>query len=224
MMQRTWTDALVCKPLIVIGSGGHARVLIDTLCRLGANILFITERDRTKMGAEVLGVRVAGEDALIHDHSPDSVLLVNGIGSADSLRLRNRIRLEWIENGYNFATIVHPAATVSELARLLPGAQIMAGAVIQSGAQIGRDTIVNTSASVDHDCLVGECVQISPGVTLCGNVVVGDLAHIGAGAVVIQGIQIGRQALVGAGSVVVRNVDDDQTVVGNPAKPLIRKK
>ena len=82
----------------------------------------------------------------------------------------------------------------------------MAGCVIQTGTNIGANSIVNTRASIDHDCTIGETVHIAPGVTLSGNVRVGDRTHIGTGAVVIQGIAIDADSLVAAGAVVYRDL------------------
>jgi UDP-perosamine 4-acetyltransferase len=206
------------KPVIVIGSGGHAKVLIAALQELKRKILFATDSDPVRIGSELLGIPIAGNDSLIEQQSPDEVELVNGIGSTGSLALRYRISCRWKDAGYSFATVIHPTAFVARSVQVGPGCQIMAGVVIQPGTVIGGNSIVNTRAAVDHDCQIGEYVHISPGVVLCGSVTVGDQSHVGAGSTVIQGIQIGRQVLVGAGAVVVNDVPDSVMVVGVPAK------
>jgi sugar O-acyltransferase (sialic acid O-acetyltransferase NeuD family) len=120
--------------------------------------------------------------------------------------------------GFTFATIVHPSAVVASDVALGEGAQIMAGAIIQPGSRIGMNTIVNTKASVDHDCLIGDHVHLSPGVTLSGDVRIYNGVHIGTGATVIQGITIGANSLVGAGSVVIADVPSEIRVLGAPAR------
>jgi sugar O-acyltransferase (sialic acid O-acetyltransferase NeuD family) len=98
----------------------------------------------------------------------------------------------------------------------------MQGAVIQSCVSIGKHCIINTTASVDHDCLLEDYVHISPNATLCGAVSVGEGSQVGAGAVVIPGIKIGKWSLVAAGAVVMKNVPDNVLVLGNPARVVKR--
>ena len=94
----------------------------------------------------------------------------------------------------------------------------MQGAIVQSCVQVGKHSIINTGASVDHDCVLGDFVHVSPHATLCGNVSVGEGTWIGAGAVVIPGICIGKNCIIGAGSVVVKDLPDGVKAYGNPCK------
>jgi sugar O-acyltransferase (sialic acid O-acetyltransferase NeuD family) len=96
----------------------------------------------------------------------------------------------------------------------------MQGAIIQADAVVGKHCIVNTGASVDHECVLEDFVHISPHATLCGNVSVGEGAWIGAGATIIPGVKIGAWAVVGAGAVVVRDVEPHTVVAGVPAKVM----
>ena len=96
----------------------------------------------------------------------------------------------------------------------------MAGAVINSGARIGTGCIVNTCASVDHDCNVGDYVHIAVGSHLCGTVSMGDETWIGAGAIVSNNISICSECMIGAGAVVVKDIKESGTYVGVPAKKV----
>ena len=96
----------------------------------------------------------------------------------------------------------------------------MQGAIIQSCAKIGKHCIINTGASIDHECQIADFVHISPHSTLCGNVHVGEGSWIGAGSTVIPGVKIGRWAVVGAGAVIIKDVPDKAVVAGVPAKVL----
>jgi carbonic anhydrase/acetyltransferase-like protein (isoleucine patch superfamily) len=92
--------------------------------------------------------------------------------------------------------------------------------VVASEAATGSAVVINTAASVDHDCLLADGVFVAPGACLGGNVRVEEMAWIGIGAVLSNGVAVGEQALVGAGGVVVTSVPGAVVVVGVPARSL----
>lgn len=208
----------IAKPVIVLGAGGHAKVLISALRRLKADILGATDADPTRKGSTILDVPVLGDDSLVAAHGPDQILLVNGLGSTHSTAARRALHEAFSKRGYRFATIIDPLALIAGPVEIGEGAQILAGAVLQPNVRIGANVIVNTRASVDHDCVIGAHAHIAPGVTLSGSVKVGEGAHIGTGASVIQGIRIGAGSVIGAGAAVITDVPDGATVVGIPAR------
>lgn len=209
------------KPkVVVVGAGGHARVLLDVLARCGVKVAGLTDADAAKHGKLLAGVRILGSDKILEQHPPASTVLVNAMGSTESMSLRQKIYERLKKEGYRFLTLVHPSAVVAPDAVLGEGVQVMAGAIVQPGAQIGADSIVNTGAQVDHDCRIGEHVHLSPGVTLSGAVSVGDATHVGTAATVVQGLRVGRGCLVAAGSVVTENVADGERVAGVPARRI----
>lgn len=208
-------------PVVVIGAGGHAKVLIEALQRGGMVVLALTDCDRKKTGSKILGAAVGGDDEwLMAAHPPGSVRLVNGVGSTRQTLSRRRIFDRFSALGYSFVSVIHPSAVIASDVVIGAGAQVMAGVVIQPGVRLGVDSIVNTHASIDHDCDIGPHAHVAPGATLSGNVVVGESSHIGAGATVIQGIVVGRESLVAAGAVVVANVSDRADVAGIPARDV----
>ena len=206
------------KAIIVIGAGGHAKVLLDTLLRSGRKIIGATDADATKHRSRILGIEVLGDDSVISGFAPRDLELVNGVGSVRAPRLRRGVYEAFSERGYTFTSVVHPSAVLGADVSFGEGVQIMAAAVIQAGSRIGTNSIVNTGAIVDHDCRIGAHVHVAPGAVLSGGVEVGEETLLGAGSTVRQGIRIGRQVIVGAGAVVVRAREDGVTAIGVPAR------
>ena len=203
-------------PIIIIGGGGHAKVIADILFACRKNVLGFVDKDPRK--STLLGLNRLGDDDLIRNYNPQQVMIANGLGSVGPPGVRKECFIELKERGYEFVECIHPSAVVSPFARLGEGIQVMAGAVIQPGVTIGDNSIINTRASIDHDCKIGAHVHIAPGVTLSGDVTVRDRSHVGTGASVIQGVKIGEDCLVGAGAVVVGDVGANQKVMGVPAR------
>lgn len=207
-------------PVIIIGGGGHAKVLIDALLLNNIEILGIADADLSQKGNSLMKIPVIGDDDMVFKYGPGNIHLVNGIGSVGLPVKRQEVFEKFKINGYTFAIVIHPSAVIASNVEICEGAQIMAGAVIQPASRIGIDAIVNTKVSVDHDCLIGDHVHLSPGVTLSGEVRIHNGVHVGTGATVIQGITIGANSLVGAGSVVVHDVPSGIRVLGAPARSL----
>lgn len=206
------------RPILIIGAGGHGRVIADLVRACGRDVLGYLDEDRAIHGQRIQGVDVLGGDDHLDEFSPEQVVLANGIGSVTSLELRLRVFTRLSSAGYLFEVLVHPGATVATSLSLCSGAQIMAGAVVQTGARIAENAIVNTGAIVDHDCVIGRHSHVAPGATLCGNVQLGERCFVGAGSTIIQGIRIGDGAFVGAGAVVVSDVENAVRVAGVPAR------
>lgn len=205
-------------PVIILGAGGHAKVLIDALLSASAVIAGIVAPDPALAGTNILGVPVLGGDDVVNEYPPSEIQLINGLGSVGLPVNRQQIFEKFKGMGYKFATVIHPSAVLASGVVLGEGAQVMAGVVIQPGSHTGINSIINTRASVDHDCTIGDHVHIAPGVTISGGVTVGTCSHVGTGATVIQGISIGNGCLVAAGAVVTKNIADGTMVRGVPAR------
>lgn len=203
------------RPLVLLGAGGHARVLAALARAAGHPVLGVCD---PTLAADAVSrwedLDVLGNDGALDRLSPDRVALMLGIGQLATGTLRERLYAVWRARGYDFPALVHPTAWIAPGVVLGDGVQVMAGAVIQPGSEIGENSIVNTRAGVDHDCHLGRDVHVAPGATLCGTVTVEDGAFIGAGATVIQGLRIGARAVVGAGVTLVRDLAPAMTVLG----------
>jgi sugar O-acyltransferase (sialic acid O-acetyltransferase NeuD family) len=205
------------KPVIIIGNGGHARVLVDILFMQKREIIGYTAPNEEN---NPYSITYLGGDEEILKYHPQEIELVNALGSVSDTKLRANIFNIFKSKGYRFSTIIHPSAVISETVTLGEGVQIMAGAVIQPFVKIDDNTIVNTSTSIDHDCCIGKHCHIAPGCVLSGGVFVGEGTHIGTGTKIIQNVIIGKNVLIGAGSLVLRSISDNKKVYGSPAKEV----
>lgn len=208
------------KSVIVIGGGGHARVVMDVLHLRAIPVIGICDPALVRGSVGPYGFPVLGDDEAVASYSPAQVELANGVGSTQSTQMRRQVYETFSARGYRFVEIVHPSAIIAGDVKLGEGAQIMAGAILQTGTAVECNAIVNTGARVDHDCHIGDHVHIAPGVTLSGAVFVGEGSHIGVAAAIIQSVKLGRNCLIGAGTVVTRNVPDDTRLVTPASRTL----
>lgn len=200
------------KPVIIMGAGGHSKVLIEALQLAGREIIGLVAPN-VSVGSECFGVKVIGDDKALSLYPPGDIELVNGLGALPDLDTRWELASRIRKKGFVFSQVIHPAAIISKNSEFATGVQAMAGVVVQPGTMVGEDTILNTGVLVDHDCIIGAACHLAPGVILSGNVTIGPHTHIGTGTAIIQGITIGENSVVGAGSVIYRDVPDDSLIV-----------
>lgn len=202
--------------VVVVGAGGHAKVCIELLRAMGEQVAWcVGDADSPP---QCLGVPVlVGDENLVALRQQGFQRLFVAIGAN---RVRQKLGLLALELGYQLVNAISPRAVVSPTAHLGVGVAVMAGAVINAEAAIGDFVIVNTCASVDHDCNLGSASHIAPHCALAGNVTLGERGFLGVGSSVIPGINIGADAVVGAGAVVVADIGSKVTAVGVPAKSI----
>lgn len=200
------------KSIRIIGAGGHGKVAAETAAACGyTDIAFLDDAfpERRKNGAwTIVGVSCDRTDTALFCAIGNNTLRAHLFGT---------LPLD------SASVLVHPAATLSPSARLGAGTLVVAGAVVNADVEVGRGVILNTSSSVDHDCILGDFVHVSPGARLAGNVRVGARSWIGIGAVVREGVTIGEDVLVAAGAAVIEDLPNDARVGGVPARPLNKK-
>lgn len=207
---------MIDDDIIMIGAGGHAKVVINTLIQLNIGIKCIYDDDNEKWGQSLCGVEIAGPISdLIYSVKRRAVMAIGD--NQTRKKFANRF-----EN-YDWITVIHPRATVHPSVCIGEGTVVFAGAVIQPDTIIGNHCIVNTNASIDHDCIVEDYAHIGPGSCLAGNVKVGEGAFFGIGSVAIMGSAIGRWSTVGAGAAVIHDIPDNVTAVGLPARVIKSK-
>ena len=191
------------KGIILIGAGGHAKVIAEIIEETGATVHAVVESDPAI--TSLMGYPVTRD---IQVGYPTIIAIGNN-------SIRKKIA---DQNNAEFGKAIHPSANISKRSSINNGSVVMSGVSINSGTTIGKHCIINTNASVDHDCVISDFVHISPNAALAGNVTVGEGSHIGIGSSVIQGIHIGKWVTIGAGAVIIEDVPDYAVVVGVPGK------
>jgi sugar O-acyltransferase (sialic acid O-acetyltransferase NeuD family) len=200
------------RPVIILGAGGHAKVVANVLKISGRDVIGLVTPDEEE-GTLKFGLKVLGKDNVLNSYSKKDILLANGVGALPKEMLRWELSKEFRDKGYTFINVIHPSAIIAEDVELGGGVQVMAGSVIQPGSYIGRDTIVNTASQIDHDCYISNNCHLSPGVILSGGVKIGKGCHIGTGSIVIQNISIGSNTVIAAGSVVYKHIADGMCLI-----------
>jgi sugar O-acyltransferase (sialic acid O-acetyltransferase NeuD family) len=206
------------RKALLIGGGGHAKVLLDILNGQGITIEAIISPKVDLSFSLFKNVKHFKNDDDVLRYNTDEVVLVNGVGSLPGDLTRASIFDNFQKYGYEFSTVVPKSSIVSEYCKLGMGVQIMPGAIINADARVGDNTIINSGAIIEHDCRIGSHNHIAPGAVLSGGVVTGDNVHISTGAKVIQGMKIGARAMVGAGATVSKDLGNDKKLY--VAKPF----
>lgn len=202
------------KKLLIWGAGDQGLVTLD--CALAMKvyerIAFIEIKERDCR--EILGYTIYQEeqfDEIIQDY--DEVIVATG-----SNELRETKTKMLLTMNVPLATIIHPSAVISPTAKIKSGSTVLANAIINLNARIGRGCIINNGAIIEHDCQVGDYVNICPKFAMAGHTTIGQRSYMGIGSTIIDEIKVGQGVTVGAGAVVIRDVPDNKLVVGVPAK------
>lgn len=196
----------MCKEVIIIGAGGHGKVIADIVFKSGDNFKGFLDDDLSK--EYVIG-------KIIDCKKYQDCYFVIGIGN-------NKVR-ETIAQEYNFLkfySAIHPTAVIANDVNIGNGSVIMPNAVINANSKIGNHCIINTASVVEHDCVIDDFAHISPNATLCGTVRIGRETHIGAGAVIKNNITICENVTVGIAAAIVKDIDKPGIYIGVPGRKV----
>lgn len=208
------------ESLIILGGGGHASVIIDTLRQLKMDQeLMIIDADPKKWNSKILDVPIVGSDDRIAELVKNGAsFFIVGVGSVGNNQLRKKLFELGLRHDLKPFTVIHPTAVRSLRAEVGLGSVLLPGCIVNARAEIGINVIVNSGAIIEHDCILEDHVHVATGARLAGGVTVKTGSHIGIGATIRQQIIIGENAVVGAGSVVIKDINPHAIVAGNPAK------
>jgi sugar O-acyltransferase (sialic acid O-acetyltransferase NeuD family) len=204
------------KPVAIVGYSGHAYVIIDILLSAGRLVTAYCDQEEKEFNPYHLAYLGKESEVINKLKKFDFFACVGHNGIRE--KIHNNLS-QFLGNPIN---AIHPSAVISSSVKMGDGIMIAANATLNPLVELGRGVICNTSSSIDHECIIGDFTHIAPGVVLCGNVKVGRNTFIGANSVIRQGITIGNNVTIGAGTVVVKDVPDGVTVIGNPAKILVK--
>ena len=195
------------KPLIIIGASGHGKVVADIAIKNGYRDIMFVDDDIEKK--ECIGFPVVGKTIDAIALEGDKII---AIGDAT---VRRKIHKE-----INQIALIHPDAVIGNKVTIGEGTVVMAGTVINPDTSVGCNCIINTCASIDHDCRIADYVHVSVGAHICGTVSIGEETWVGAGAIISNNISICGHCVIGAGAVVIKDINESGTYVGVPAKRI----
>jgi sugar O-acyltransferase (sialic acid O-acetyltransferase NeuD family) len=205
---------------IILGAGGHGRVICDILrYRVKSDLLVFLDDDPQKQSKVIDGVRVIGSIEALFELVKErkDIKAIPAFGDNKSRRKFFQLIKE---AGVEILDAVHPKTVISPSVKIGEGFVAMAGAIVNPGVKIGENVCINTNAVVEHDCYIGAHVHIFPGAVITGGVRIEDGCHIGSGAVINPYLKIGQGSYVGSGAVVKEDIPPGLIVAGVPARKI----
>lgn len=195
------------EKIVLVGGGGHAKVIIDAIQNSEEFSIHGIVDPSLPQGSGVLNVEVLGGDEKLESLFKEGIInAFISIGSVGNYETRKKIYHNLKNIGFRLPVIIHSKAIVSKHVLLGEGSFVAAGAVINPGVKTGKNVIINTSSSIDHDCEIEDFVHIAPGAILSGGVKIGEGTHIGIGANIVQYIKIGKNCMIKSGELVKKNI------------------
>ncbi|MDP8210685.1 MAG: acetyltransferase [Candidatus Stygibacter australis] len=205
------------KDLLILGAGGHSRVLIDTAELLGYVVLGIVDVNYYGQEERILGYPVIGDISALSSYSVETTEIVIAFGdNAKRREYFTKVR----EMGFNVPALIHPSSVLSKYVKLKEGVFINAGVIVNALAEVEENSIINTGSIIEHEVKIGKNSHICPGVRIAGRVMIGNNTFVGTGSTIIDKITIGDNVIIGAGSVVIRDIKSNSKVAGIPAREL----
>jgi sugar O-acyltransferase (sialic acid O-acetyltransferase NeuD family) len=208
------------EQLLIFPFNGNGIEAIDCIQGQYELIGFVDDTPE-KQGFSSVGYEVFGREAF--KRFPNAKVLAVPGGPNTFMNRIEIIKGLNLEKG-RFACVIHPKASVSNLAAVGTNVLLMAGVIVTSNATIKDHVCILPHSVIHHDSSIGEWTLIGSHVVIAGNVCVGNNCYVGSGSSIINGVEVGDQSMIGLGSAVIRSVPTNGKVAGNPAKELIKQK
>lgn len=212
------------EKVLILGAGGHAKVVIDTIEQDKFEIIGLIDSNEKHLHENVHGIEIIGCDKNLNHFYPQKAgCAFVAIGHMGQYQVRNKI-FTILENiGYKLINVIHFSSIIAPSVQLGKGNLILPQTVLNAEVIVGNNNIINTGTIVEHEVSIGNGVHLAPGSTICGGGTISDNVFVGAGSVIIQGISIGKNSIIGAGSVVLSDIPENVIAVGTPAKIIKRR-
>lgn len=210
------SNATHARPLVIVGAGGHAVSVANVALAAGFTIEAFVDQGR--QGSTLCGFRVVADMGTLGDPARFSLAIAVGDNAA-----REKV---WRELAARvpepvFPALIHPTALVSFFCEVAQGTVVMPHAVIGPNSRVGSFCLINTRASIDHDCVMKDFSSLAPAAVTGGTVRIGRRSAVSIGATIRHGVTIGDDSVLGANSYLNRDLPDRQVAYGTPAR-LIR--
>lgn len=204
----------MCKKLIIIGAGGHGKVVANIATLNGYKEIYFLDDDTSKKYIGKYQIIGTTKDIDRYKNEYDFFIAIG------NNQIRKKISILLLDNNIKPVSLIHPSAVIDDTVQIGYGVVIMANAVINADTMIGNNVIVNTASSIDHDCIINDYVHISPGVHIAGNVHIGEKTWLCIGSIIVNNITIGSNIIVGAGTTVIDNINNAGKYVGLPLRKI----
>ena len=201
--------------LIIIGAGGHGKVVANIAVLNGYKEIYFLDDDTSKK--DIGKYQIIGTTKDIDRYKNEYDFFI-AIGNNET---RKKLAMLLLDNNIKPVSLIHPSAVIDSTVQIGSGVVVMANAVINADTMIGNNVIINTASSIDHDCIINDYVHISPGVHIAGNVHIGERSWLCIGSTIINNITVGADIIVGAGATVINNIDENGIYVGIPAIRMV---
>jgi sugar O-acyltransferase (sialic acid O-acetyltransferase NeuD family) len=208
------------KPIIILGAGSIGKSAMEAFISNDVVVYGFLDDKASLQGKEIGEAEVMGKT---DDESYISVIGkdCDAFIAIEEVELRkNLVQMLVDEHKAMPVNAIHDQAVLATSAVIGHGNFIGAGVIIGSYTELQSHLIINPGANINHDVKLGNYVHIGAGSIINSGVQIGDEVFVGSGVTIVAGITVGSGARIGAGSVVIKNIDEGQTVFGNPAEPV----
>jgi sugar O-acyltransferase (sialic acid O-acetyltransferase NeuD family) len=207
--------------IIVIGSSGHSKAVIDCIEKENKyEIIGLLDRFK-EVGSNSFGYKIIGKEEdlqnIIKMYKVEGGIIAIG---DNFVRYSVYYKISQINPQFNFIKVIHPSAQIARNVQIGKGTVIMANTTISSDATVGDFCIVNNNSSLDHDSKMLDYSSLAPGSSIGGNVKIGMFTAISLGAKVVHGMTIGEHTIIGSGATVIKNIPKYVVAYGTPAKVI----